>query len=178
MSQTPFCTQVITYKRHKKLWKIFSSDVKVSFELYGHLWSLQVLYSKLNYIYWVLSYSMDFKAPWELWNPLSKAVPGKFHGSGGHSKCNCLQDQANFHRSWAWQIVHIFNTVQVDTVWSQYNIRTYSRFAPSQWEMALLCNDVSHWLGASLESVLQHRNDSEYINVRNLTRGTPSEVAW
>ena len=28
-----------------------------------------------------------------------------------------------------------------------------SRFAPSQWETALHCNDVSHWLGASLESV-------------------------
>ena len=27
-----------------------------------------------------------------------------------------------------------------------------SRFAPSQWETALLCNDVSHWLSASLES--------------------------
>ena len=32
--------------------------------------------------------------------------------------------------------------------------RTDSRFAPSQWEMALLCNDISHWLGASLESAL------------------------
>ena len=31
--------------------------------------------------------------------------------------------------------------------WSQW-------FAPSQWETALLCNDVSHWLGANLESVL------------------------
>ena len=30
-------------------------------------------------------------------------------------------------------------------------IRTDFRFAPSQWETALLCNDVSHWLGASLE---------------------------
>ena len=29
-----------------------------------------------------------------------------------------------------------------------------SRFAPCQWEAALLCNDVSHWLGASLELVL------------------------
>ena len=28
------------------------------------------------------------------------------------------------------------------------------RFAPSQWETALLCNDVSHWLDASLESAL------------------------
>ena len=29
--------------------------------------------------------------------------------------------------------------------------RADSRFAPSQWETALLCNDVSHWLGVSLE---------------------------
>ena len=30
-----------------------------------------------------------------------------------------------------------------------------SRFAPSQWETALLCNDVSHWLGANIESALR-----------------------
>ena len=29
------------------------------------------------------------------------------------------------------------------------------RFAPSQWETALLCNYVSHWLGASLASALR-----------------------
>ena len=33
-------------------------------------------------------------------------------------------------------------------------IRAGSRLAPSRWEMALLCNDVSHWLGASLEAAL------------------------
>ena len=38
--------------------------------------------------------------------------------------------------------------------WTQYMCRADSRFAPSQWETALLCNDVSHWLGASLESAL------------------------
>ena len=32
--------------------------------------------------------------------------------------------------------------------------RADSRFAYSQWEKALLCNDISHWLGASLESTL------------------------
>ena len=32
--------------------------------------------------------------------------------------------------------------------------RVDSWFVPSQWEMALLCNDVSHWLGASVESAL------------------------
>ena len=28
------------------------------------------------------------------------------------------------------------------------------KFAPIQWETALLCNDVSHWQGASLESAM------------------------
>ena len=32
--------------------------------------------------------------------------------------------------------------------------RADSRFAPSQWETALLSNDVFHWLGANLESAL------------------------
>ena len=32
--------------------------------------------------------------------------------------------------------------------------RADSWFAPSQWERVLLCNDVSHWLGANLESTL------------------------
>ena len=42
-----------------------------------------------------------------------------------------------------------------------YGLSTYStyrddsRFAPSQWETASLCNDVSRWLGASLDSTLQ-----------------------
>ena len=34
------------------------------------------------------------------------------------------------------------------------HIRADSRFAPSQWETALLCNDVSYWLGVNLESTL------------------------
>ena len=32
--------------------------------------------------------------------------------------------------------------------------RDDSRFTPSQWETALLCNAVFHWLGANLESAL------------------------
>ena len=36
----------------------------------------------------------------------------------------------------------------------QRYLRADSRFASSQWETALLCNDVSHWLGTSLESAL------------------------
>ena len=32
--------------------------------------------------------------------------------------------------------------------------RADTRFATSQWKTASLCNDVSHWLGANLESAL------------------------
>ena len=35
-------------------------------------------------------------------------------------------------------------------------IRADSRFMANQWKTALLCNDVSHWLGASLESALDY----------------------
>ena len=34
------------------------------------------------------------------------------------------------------------------------DLRADFRFVPSEWETALLCNGVSHWLGASLESAL------------------------
>ena len=49
-------------------------------------------------------------------------------------------------------------------------VRGDSRFAPSQWETALLCNDVSHWLGASLESALNGqsecaRNRPQFVHI-------------
>ena len=37
-------------------------------------------------------------------------------------------------------------------IWTADRSRADSRFVPSQWETALLYKDVSHWLGASLES--------------------------
>ena len=40
--------------------------------------------------------------------------------------------------------------------WHAYNRADY-RFASSQWETALLCKDVSRWLGTNLESVLLQR---------------------
>ena len=49
-----------------------------------------------------------------------------------------------------WDIVTWLWLDLVSILWN----RADSRFAPSQWEMALLCNDVSHWLGTSLESAL------------------------
>ena len=37
-----------------------------------------------------------------------------------------------------------------------YGCRGDSRFAPNQWETALFCNDVSHWLSTSLELALMY----------------------
>ena len=34
--------------------------------------------------------------------------------------------------------------------------RDQSRYAPSQWETSLYCNDVSHWLGAYLDWSQRH----------------------
>ena len=57
------------------------------------------------------------------------------------------------------------------------NTRVDSRFAPSQWETALLCKDVSHWLGTSLAGRLSlcyatlHWHDSRALNA-GFPRGT------
>ena len=51
--------------------------------------------------------------------------------------------------------------------------RADSRFAPSQWATALLYNDVSHWLGASLEAALITLFPSTWT----IARTTPMIVA-
>ena len=50
------------------------------------------------------------------------------------------------------------------------SLQADSRLAPSQWEMLLQSNAVSHWLGANLESALhwtQHLDISNLIVQRN-----------
>ena len=44
------------------------------------------------------------------------------------------------------------STLEIREYYPDDWLRADSRFAPGQWETALLCNDVSHFLGASLES--------------------------
>ena len=66
-------------------------------------------------------------------------------------------DDQKPHTSWAildWQQTHL--STHYPVYWLLIKGcskgRANSRFAPSQWETALLCNDVSHWLGANLAS--------------------------
>ena len=44
-----------------------------------------------------------------------------------------------------------------------YRNRDDSRFAPCQWETSSLWNDVSHWLGANLESALHKHIKTKHI---------------
>ena len=54
-----------------------------------------------------------------------------------------------------FEIVHPFRYVSFESTEPKcYIFRTDSRFAPSQWEMSLQSNAVSHWLGANLKSAL------------------------
>ena len=53
-------------------------------------------------------------------------------------------------KSWTYCLKNISLFAEV----SMWIYKADYRFAPSQWETALLCNDFSHWLGANLESVL------------------------
>ena len=67
-----------------------------------------------------------------------------------------------FDQHWS-RIVFDFGDNIVSTSFTNinnsYQARVNSiRLAPSQWETALLRNDVAHWLGASLESALASPN--------------------
>ena len=69
-------------------------------------------------------------------------------------------EAGDLRRYRAYYDVTVMKNINIKPCWiiQQANAfmlnRAGSRFAPSQWEAALLCNDVSHWLNASLESDL------------------------
>ena len=63
--------------------------------------------------------------------------------------CSAVADAKGYD---AWAPVCQTGSISGQCISSDF--RADSRFAPSQRETALLCNDVSHWLGASLESAL------------------------
>ena len=56
----------------------------------------------------------------------------------------------------------------------------FYRLAPSQWETALLCNAISHWLGANQESALSQQWLIAYhLGLYLLSSKTPyRQVSW
>ena len=81
--------------------------------------------------------------------PLSKTVLGIFHGCGGRSKHNCLQDWASFYRSQAWQIVPIFDTV--NQLWFSLSVTSINLFGAEDWNIPCQLGQrcVCWWAGSS-----------------------------
>ena len=73
------------------------------------------------------------------------------------SMCNVILRNLKFpHLSILLKFFHVawmffFFRCEHSLLWPGF--RADSRFSPSQWETALFCNDISHWLDPSLESV-------------------------
>ena len=74
-------------------------------------------------------------------------------GSVGHVYTTGLQHNCVCHPGGHY-CNNYFGTLFSSYVAAIFQSRAVSRFAPSQWETALLCNDVSHWLCTRLESAL------------------------
>ena len=71
---------------------------------------------------------------------------------GVSSDCLANHKAGYFRKPGLWLAEHSLSLLCArDRKWA---LRADSRFAPSQWVMPLLCNDVSHWLCANLESAL------------------------
>ena len=82
---------------------------------------------------------------------------------------NIARPQCVWHLLVTLQSSYVLQTFSVKQSHIHTSIRADSRYVPRQSETALLCNDVSHWLGTSLESALsmtenltemKHQNDS------------------
>ena len=91
----------------------------------------------------------------------------------GHEILWCNKHNVGLPKAFIWLdiVSYVSCTALFVFVWGVICFsRVDSRFAPSQWETALLCNDVSDWLGASLESALRFRR-------RNGTSGHQDNVS-
>ena len=66
----------------------------------------------------------------------------------------CYDNWSNYGRNWLLQKSNSSPKTGAGFVPNANIRRADPRFVPNQWETVLLCNDVSHWLGASLESAL------------------------
>ena len=112
---------------------------------------------------WPLSVSMQMRRPGDgdndcvylAWPLATFDVPTSDNGEGwGRIGGRSRLDTA---KALVRRVPHTGMARVSDSRWAD------SRFAPSQWETALLCNDVSLWLGTSLGSALSRETSYIYI---------------
>ena len=106
------------------------------------------------YEYWLLSHTHTHTHKYKQIYQINKISPNSYLYSNGNSHaigvtCTCRC------------VTNIRNDLFKILIWKRFSVKHHCqlradfRFAPSQWETALLGNDGFHWLGASLESALQ-----------------------
>ena len=59
------------------------------------------------------------------------------------------------HMKWIYDNLNWSVSEHIKNQDSQEESRADFRCAPKQWETVFLCNNISHWLGADLESSLK-----------------------
>ena len=82
-----------------------------------------------------------------------------------------MLETSGIHNFVVWSLkvyTDICIMIHISLMYRTYRSRADSRFAPSQWEMALLCNDVSHWQDASRESILRSNQFERNISTDTL----------
>ena len=123
------------------------------------LWNFFYQFDSDNHIVVNVTLSWSFSEAFEQWNSefkkknihqhilnilfiLSVIIQGVF------VKENCILISVLINvQTWILQFLLILNRCP----------RADSKLAPSQWETTLLCNDITYWLGARLESALYKR---------------------
>ena len=115
---------------------------------------VSVVADKIPYFRWIIStitfINMNTSFPW---SPPCQQMDNGVQPWVGDVITTKLRMISPYFTTIQW-FVYVF----VDSMTS-IDIRTDQRFAPSEWETVLLCNDVSHWLGARLESTLNMANE-------------------
>ena len=80
------------------------------------------------------------------------------------SECKHHYLHYNCQIGWVSNSYKHYKLIKIDRQFPPVYCRADSRFEPSQWEMPLHCNDVSHWLGTNLESALHWHAAGPHFN--------------
>ena len=117
--------------------------------------SLNVLTSTfLTHLWWQLCKQWTQKHVLEY----SAACGGTYNGFTKHSLVWCKVVYFSSQSSHNRHSIACPQSRGRNVFFCECKLRNDSRLVPSQWETALLCNDVPYWLGTNLESALQAYN--------------------
>ena len=119
---------------------------------FGNFNSTAVIFEWINnFISYFKMYAISYPRPDESQSMSVKGAPGDWWVYLRVLARVCL---SIINSITGWEVMVISTDKRMQLHLSNSSFRADSMFAPSQWETALLSNDVSHWLGTNLESAL------------------------